>query len=130
MYVLCLRHDAHLFCCRGVAELEKRLPEVETQLKASRNELVQINDSEASINERIRFAPYTSPPPSVELLSTSVCSCICRKARSKVEEVRSAMSASRSTNKVNDALMSLKRSGKIPGIIGRLVRTLYSNHLL
>ena len=45
-----------------------------------------------------------------------------RSARHKVEEARSSLHASTSRGKVIDALMTLKRSGKISGIYGRLVR--------
>jgi len=41
--------------------------------------------------------------------------------RVKVEEARSCMQATRSQSKVLDALMQLKRSGRVPGIYGRLV---------
>lgn len=42
--------------------------------------------------------------------------------RQKVAEAKSSLSSNRSRNKVLDALMQQKRSGKIPGILGRLVR--------
>lgn len=41
--------------------------------------------------------------------------------RQKVAEAKSSLSSNRSRNKVLDALMQQKRSGKIPGILGRLV---------
>uniref|UniRef100_A0A8C1J2L4 Structural maintenance of chromosomes protein 4 n=1 Tax=Cyprinus carpio TaxID=7962 RepID=A0A8C1J2L4_CYPCA len=40
--------------------------------------------------------------------------------RQKVAEAKSSLSTNRSRNKVLDALMQQKRSGKIPGILGRL----------
>lgn len=42
--------------------------------------------------------------------------------RQKVEEAKSFLSSNRSRGKVLDALMQQKQSGKIPGILGRLVR--------
>ena len=39
----------------------------------------------------------------------------------KVEDARSAMQSAKSHNNVLDALMTLKRNGRIPGIFGRLV---------
>lgn len=51
-----------------------------------------------------------------------------RDMRQKVEEAKSSLSSNRSRGKVLDALMQQKRSGKIPGILGRLVRT--SSHLV
>lgn len=44
-----------------------------------------------------------------------------RDMRQKVEEAKSSLSSTRSRGKVLDALMQQKRSGKIPGILGRLV---------
>lgn len=44
--------------------------------------------------------------------------------RQKVAEAKSSLSTNRSRSKVLDALMQQKRSGKIPGILGRLVRPL------
>lgn len=45
-----------------------------------------------------------------------------RDMRQKVEEAKSSLSSTRSRGKVLDALMQQKRSGKISGILGRLVR--------
>lgn len=45
-----------------------------------------------------------------------------RDMRQKVEEAKSSLSSTRSRGKVLDALMQQKRNGKIPGILGRLVR--------
>ena len=47
-----------------------------------------------------------------------------RDLRQKVEEAKSSLSSNRSRGKVLDALMQQKRSGKISGILGRLVRTM------
>ena len=41
--------------------------------------------------------------------------------RMRVEEARSCMQAARSQSKVLDSLLQLKRSGRVPGIHGRLV---------
>ncbi|KAM4627800.1 structural maintenance of chromosomes protein 4 isoform 3-T3 [Polymixia lowei] len=45
---------------------------------------------------------------------------VVRDMRQKVEEAKSSLSSNRSRGKVLDALMQQKRSGKIPGILGRL----------
>ncbi|KAJ8280337.1 hypothetical protein GJAV_G00053360 [Gymnothorax javanicus] len=45
---------------------------------------------------------------------------VVKDMRQKVEEAKSALSSNRSRGKVLDALMAQKRSGKIPGILGRL----------
>ena len=47
-----------------------------------------------------------------------------RDMRQKVEEAKSSLSSNRSRGKVLDALMHQKKSGKIPGILGRLVGAL------
>lgn len=47
-----------------------------------------------------------------------------RDMRQKVEEAKSSLSSNRSRGKVLDALMQQKSSGKISGILGRLVRTM------
>jgi len=41
--------------------------------------------------------------------------------RVRVEEARSCMQAARSQSKVLESLLQLKRSGRLPGIHGRLV---------
>lgn len=45
-----------------------------------------------------------------------------KQIRVKVEEARSSLQSAKTHNKVIDALMSLKRNGRMPGIYGRLVR--------
>ncbi|RXM31361.1 hypothetical protein EOD39_7084 [Acipenser ruthenus] len=45
---------------------------------------------------------------------------VVRGLRQKVEEAKSSLSSNRSRGKVLDALMQQKKSGKIPGILGRL----------
>ena len=46
-----------------------------------------------------------------------------RDMRQKVEEAKTSLSSNRSRGKVLDALMNQKSSGRIPGILGRLVGT-------
>lgn len=45
---------------------------------------------------------------------------VVREMRQKVDEAKSSLSSNRSRGKVLDALMHQKRSGKLPGILGRL----------
>lgn len=47
---------------------------------------------------------------------------VVREMRQKVDEAKSSLSSNRSRGKVLDALMQQKKSGKIPGIFGRLVK--------
>uniref|UniRef100_A0A672P5S2 Structural maintenance of chromosomes protein n=1 Tax=Sinocyclocheilus grahami TaxID=75366 RepID=A0A672P5S2_SINGR len=54
------------------------------------------------------------------LLHPSSCCLSNRYMRQKVAEAKSSLSSNRSRNKVLDSLMQQKRSGKIPGILGRL----------
>lgn len=42
--------------------------------------------------------------------------------RQKVDEAKSSLSSNRSRGRVLDALMQQKKSGRIPGIFGRLVK--------
>lgn len=50
---------------------------------------------------------------------------VVREMRQKVDEAKSSLSSNRSRGKVLDALMQQKRSGKIPGIFGRLVNSCF-----
>lgn len=49
-----------------------------------------------------------------------------REMRQKVDEAKSSLSSNRSRGKVLDALMQQKKSGRIPGIFGRLVKSCYN----
>lgn len=46
---------------------------------------------------------------------------VVREMRQKVDEAKSSLSSNRSQGKVLDALMQQKKTGRIPGIFGRLV---------
>lgn len=48
---------------------------------------------------------------------------VVREMRQKVDEAKSSLSSNRSRGKVLDALMQQKKTGRIPGILGRLVKT-------
>lgn len=48
---------------------------------------------------------------------------VVREMRQKVDEAKSSLSSNRSRGKVLDALMQQKKSGRIPGIFGRLVKS-------
>lgn len=49
---------------------------------------------------------------------------VVREMRQKVDEAKSSLSSNRSRGKVLDALMQQKKNGRIPGIFGRLVRSI------
>nr|ATL75373.1 structural maintenance of chromosomes 4B [Diachasma muliebre] len=75
---------------------ETKIPSTQKNLEKTKQELEQVRVQEDQINRRMRTL------------------------RLQLEEKRSAMNASRSRNRVIDALMRQKREGKIPGILGRL----------
>lgn len=52
---------------------------------------------------------------------------VVRELRQKVDEAKSSLSSNRSRGKVLDALMQQKKSGRIPGIYGRLVKEMHIN---
>ncbi|KAI7800473.1 structural maintenance of chromosomes protein 4 [Triplophysa rosa] len=80
----------------AIKELNVKIPQCEKQLQQDEQELVQISEQDRQKT----------------LLVGDM--------RQKVAEAKSSLSSNRSRNKVLDALMQQKRSGKIPGILGRL----------
>lgn len=46
-----------------------------------------------------------------------------RSLRGQLEESKQSMSATKSKGRVLDSLLAEKKSGRIPGIFGRLVKT-------
>ncbi|KAF4103742.1 hypothetical protein G5714_014729 [Onychostoma macrolepis] len=80
----------------AIKDLSAKIPQCEEQLKKDEQELEQI--SEQDQRKRLQVGDM----------------------RQKVAEAKSSLSTNRSRNKVLDALMQQKRSGKIPGILGRL----------
>uniref|UniRef100_A0A6Q2YHQ3 Structural maintenance of chromosomes protein n=1 Tax=Esox lucius TaxID=8010 RepID=A0A6Q2YHQ3_ESOLU len=77
-----------------VKELQLKIPQCEQELKKA--ELEQLLQADGQARELVK------------------------DMRQKVEEAKSSLSSNRSRGKVLDALMQQKRSGKIPGILGRL----------
>ncbi|XP_063973046.1 structural maintenance of chromosomes protein 4-like [Diachasmimorpha longicaudata] len=75
---------------------ETKIPSTQKNLEKTKQQLEQVRVQEDQINRRMRTL------------------------RLQLEEKKSAMNASRSRNRVIDALMQQKREGKIPGILGRL----------
>ncbi|XP_053315519.1 structural maintenance of chromosomes protein 4 [Spea bombifrons] len=80
----------------AIKELEPKLPKCEEDLKKKEDELESLVQEEINIKNQVR------------------------ELRQKVEEAKSSLSANRSRGKVLDALIQQKKSGKIPGIYGRL----------
>uniref|UniRef100_A0A8C8VJ52 Structural maintenance of chromosomes protein n=1 Tax=Pelusios castaneus TaxID=367368 RepID=A0A8C8VJ52_9SAUR len=80
----------------GIKELETKLPQAEQELKQKENELEKLGREEMYIKNSVR------------------------ELRQKVEEAKSSLAINRSRGKVLDALIQQKKSGKIPGIYGRL----------
>ncbi|XP_030430522.1 structural maintenance of chromosomes protein 4 isoform X1 [Gopherus evgoodei] len=80
----------------GIKELDTKLPQAEQELKQKENELVKLGREEMDAKNLVR------------------------ELRQKVEEAKSSLAINRSRGKVLDALLQQKKSGKIPGIYGRL----------
>ncbi|XP_029157780.1 structural maintenance of chromosomes protein 4 [Nylanderia fulva] len=81
---------------KQLAAFERKIPATENSLQEAQSELNEIKAREVEKTAQLR------------------------KMRMTFEEQRSAMQASRSSNRVLDALMKEKREGRIPGIFGRL----------
>ncbi|XP_038603867.1 structural maintenance of chromosomes protein 4 [Tachyglossus aculeatus] len=80
----------------AIGELETKLPSSEQELKEKENKLEKVAKEEMGIKN------------------------VVREALQKVEEAKSSLAINRSRGKVLDALIQQKKSGKIPGIYGRL----------
>ncbi|XP_033832680.1 structural maintenance of chromosomes protein 4 [Periophthalmus magnuspinnatus] len=80
----------------AIKDLEVKIPQMEEALKKDEAELEQLVKVDNETRECVR------------------------EMRQKVDEAKSSLSSNRSRGKVLDALMQQKRSGKIPGILGRL----------
>ncbi|XP_036392385.1 structural maintenance of chromosomes protein 4 [Megalops cyprinoides] len=80
----------------AIKDLQVKIPKCEQELKKDEQELEQISQADGRVRE------------------------VVKDMRQKVEEAKSSLSSNRSRGKVLDALMQQKRSGKIPGILGRL----------
>ncbi|MED6278155.1 Structural maintenance of chromosomes protein 4, partial [Characodon lateralis] len=80
----------------AIIELQVKIPLTEQELKKDQEELGQL----MKMDNEARH--------------------VVRELQQKVDEAKSSLSSNRSRGKVLDALMQLKKSGKIPGIYGRL----------
>ena len=80
-----------------VTQLEQRMPEVHTELENVKSDLQNVSSAEQEHDQEVR------------------------QTRVKVEEMRSSFESSKARGKVLEALLDLKKSGRMPGIYGRLV---------
>ncbi|KAM7399221.1 hypothetical protein PAMP_018507 [Pampus punctatissimus] len=80
----------------AIKDLEVKIPQKEQELKKDEGEMEQLMKMDNETRE------------------------VVREMRQKVDEAKSSLSSNRSRGKVLDALMQQKRSGRIPGILGRL----------
>ncbi|ELU02991.1 hypothetical protein CAPTEDRAFT_224718 [Capitella teleta] len=80
----------------SISELENRLPEAQSDLQKAKKELKDVCASEQKYDEQVR------------------------QTRVKVEDLRSSLESSKGRGKVLEALLELKKSGRMPGIHGRL----------
>ncbi|XP_028276137.1 structural maintenance of chromosomes protein 4 isoform X2 [Parambassis ranga] len=79
-----------------IKDLEVKIPQNEQELKKDEQELDKLMKMDNETRE------------------------VVRELRQKVDEAKSSLSSNRSRGKVLDALMQQKKSGRIPGIFGRL----------
>ncbi|XP_074535315.1 structural maintenance of chromosomes protein 4 isoform X2 [Halichoeres trimaculatus] len=80
----------------AIKDLEVKIPQKEQELKKDEGELENLMKMDSETRE------------------------VVREMRQKVDEAKSSLSSNRSRGKVLDALMQQKKSGRIPGIFGRL----------
>ncbi|KAM9853058.1 structural maintenance of chromosomes protein 4 [Aulostomus maculatus] len=80
----------------AIKDLEVKIPQKEQALRKDEVELEQLMKMDTETRE------------------------VVREMRQKVDEAKSSLSSNRSRGKVLDALMQQKKSGRIPGILGRL----------
>ncbi|KAJ3590816.1 hypothetical protein NHX12_008764 [Muraenolepis orangiensis] len=80
----------------AIKDLQEKLPTCEKELKKQECELEKLLKVDSSTRELVR------------------------DMRQKVDEAKSSQSSNRSRGKVLEALMAQKKSGKIPGVMGRL----------
>ncbi|XP_076002158.1 structural maintenance of chromosomes protein 4 isoform X2 [Genypterus blacodes] len=80
----------------AIKDLQVKIPQHEQELKKDETELEKLMQVDNQTRE------------------------VVKEMRQKVEEAKSSLSSNRSRGKVLDALMQQKKSGRIPGILGRL----------
>ncbi|XP_036202941.1 structural maintenance of chromosomes protein 4 isoform X2 [Myotis myotis] len=80
----------------AIREIEAKLPQTERELKEKENELQKLTQEEIK------------------------CKSLVRDLFQKVEEAKSSLAMNQSRGKVLDAIIQEKKSGRIPGIYGRL----------
>ncbi|KAM4742923.1 structural maintenance of chromosomes protein 4 [Anableps anableps] len=80
----------------AIKDLQVKIPLMEQELKKDQEELEQLMKMDNDTRH------------------------VVRELQQKVDEAKTSLSSNRSRGKVLDALMQLKKSGKIPGIYGRL----------
>ncbi|XP_031716571.1 structural maintenance of chromosomes protein 4 isoform X1 [Anarrhichthys ocellatus] len=80
----------------AIKDLEVKIPQKEQELKKDEGALEQLMKADSETRE------------------------VVREMRQKVDEAKSSLSSNRSRGRVLDALMQQKKSGRIPGIFGRL----------
>uniref|UniRef100_A0A7N8XTQ3 Structural maintenance of chromosomes protein n=1 Tax=Mastacembelus armatus TaxID=205130 RepID=A0A7N8XTQ3_9TELE len=88
-----------------------------TQLNTAKQTLQTTSDTLRERHTAIKDLEVKIPEKEQELKKTRE---VVREMRQKVDEAKSSLSSNRSRGKVLDALMHQKKSGKIPGIFGRL----------
>uniref|UniRef100_A0A667XW49 Structural maintenance of chromosomes protein n=2 Tax=Myripristis murdjan TaxID=586833 RepID=A0A667XW49_9TELE len=90
-----------------------------TQLNTAKQTLQTTSDTLQERRAAIKDLQVKIPQCEKELKKVKLIILV-RDMRQKVEEAKSSLSSNHSRGKVLDALMQQKKSGKIPGILGRL----------
>uniref|UniRef100_A0A2C9JPE8 SMC hinge domain-containing protein n=2 Tax=Biomphalaria glabrata TaxID=6526 RepID=A0A2C9JPE8_BIOGL len=97
---ICFNVEVHILRFESFSfytqRLETEMPKLEESLSKAKKELMQVTKATDQCEEKRN------------------------KLRSNVEEVKSSMAASKSQNRVLNALMAEKKKGTLPGIYGRL----------
>ncbi|KAK3094368.1 hypothetical protein FSP39_000811 [Pinctada imbricata] len=98
-------------------DLQRKLEKAEVTLKDRNNEITQIDKNLPEVQKMVEKAKVDyQQAVEAEVKVTNQL----RGMRNKVEEAKSSMNAARSQGKVIGALMDLKKSGRMPGVHGRL----------
>ncbi|XP_053169004.1 structural maintenance of chromosomes protein 4 isoform X4 [Hemicordylus capensis] len=121
---------------KALKEMEKKLNKINAFIEENKNKFTQLDLEDVQVREKLKHAKSKLKKLEKQLLKdkekkeneldkvvkeeTDIKNCV-RDLRQKVEEARSSLAINKSRGKVLEALIQQKKSGKIPGIYGRLV---------
>lgn len=115
----------------AIKDLEVKIPQKEQELQKVKSTYLSRNLHSKPHTDQVDRSHLHSPFPSLQdegeleklMKMDSETREVVREMRQKVDEAKSSLSSNRSRGKVLDALMQQKKSGRIPGIFGRLVNS-------